>query len=158
MGIPLFTVMVLSVVAGGISLAMLYQRRKGKYLPGCGPQSGCEAVKSSRWSGVGIFGGVSVEMLGGGVYLGLAVASLCSWLQIGGENAVWMAVFAGTCAGGGALWFIFLQVAVIRRICGICMLVQTLGLAMWGLTGWAAAGLNFEGVWAAILRSSSFSI
>jgi len=150
----LFAAMVLSVVAGGISLTMLRQRWKGKYLPGCGPRSGCQAVHSSRWSAVGIGEGVPVEMLGSGLYLLLAIACLCSRLPIGGGVAIWIAVFASTCAGGGALWFIFLQVAVIRRICMICMLVQALGFSVWMLVGWEtlgfAAGSNGQGVWTAM--------
>jgi len=151
MGISFFAAMGLSVVAGWISLTMLRRRWRGEYLPGCGPRSGCEAVHASRWSGVGIFGGIPVELLGCGLYLLLAIACLCSRLQIGGNIATWLAVFASTCAGVAALWFIFLQVAVIRRICMICMLVQALGLAVWMLVGWEAfaAGSNWANVWTA---------
>jgi len=86
--------------------------------------------------------------MGCGVYLLLVIACLCSRLQTGGGIASWLAVFASTCAGGGALWFIFLQVAVIRRICGVCMLVQALGLSVWMLVGWevSAGGTNWQNI------------
>jgi uncharacterized membrane protein len=96
---------------------------------GCGPESNCDRVLQSRWSS---WFGVPVSVL--------ALAAdlwVLGWsLRLGPatppalQRKAWAAVFpAGILVAGAAVWFVALQVFVVRAICPYCMLAHASGFA-----------------------------
>jgi hypothetical protein len=51
--LALFLIAVLNFAASLISLALLRSGLKGRPIPGCGTESGCDAVQKSRWAHMG---------------------------------------------------------------------------------------------------------
>jgi uncharacterized membrane protein len=119
----------LNLAAMLISLALLRSGLKGRPIPGCGAQSGCDVVQKSRWARLGP---VPVAALGTGLYLLLAITAL-AWLMMPLGFAAWVLVVGALFAGGGALWFTLLQLLVIRRFCKLCMIIHGLAIAAGGL-------------------------
>lgn len=120
----LWIIAALSLAAAGVSGILWRSGRKGGSLPGCGAQSGCDAVQKSRWARVG---GMPVAVLGLGVYLLLLVAAIVRIYGVGEALSGSVLAVAAIFAGGGAVWFTLLQLVVIRRLCTFCMLLHTLG-------------------------------
>ena len=115
----------LSFAAAMVSGLLWRSGRKGGSLPGCGAQSGCDAVQKSRWARVGR---VPVAALGLGVYLLLLVTAIVRLLGAAGEPYTSsMLTIAAIFAGGGAIWFTLLQLVVIHRLCVFCMVLHMLG-------------------------------
>jgi uncharacterized membrane protein len=115
-----------SAVACRTSLYLLRKSYGPAALPGCGASGGCDAVLSSRWARVG---NVRVAALGSLLYLGLLVLLLLLVVGAlewpGGRTALFG---LGVLAGGGAVWFIGLQLVVLRRFCRYCILAHVCGL------------------------------
>src|SRR5438477_649107 len=105
----------LTVIAGGLSAWMVARTSGVARLPGCGPGSGCAAVAASRWARWAVF---PVAALGAGTYLLLGTALLLMILR---PAAAWSGLLRESVAAlsmvtaGAAIWFVFLQVAVVRR-------------------------------------------
>jgi protein-disulfide isomerase/uncharacterized membrane protein len=126
----------LAASAGALALFMLV---KAHALPGCGGGSGCEQVGATRWAWWG--GSIPVAGLGVGAYLALFAAAVFSCLQRG-RSVVRSLGIASLMVAGGALWFVALQVLVIKSICGYCMADHALG-ALAAATGvWAVTRLG----------------
>ena len=115
----LISIAILNAAALAASMLLL-ARGAGRRLPGCGEGSGCDAVSSSRWSRMGR---VPVALLGTVAYAGM----IASALLLAFERApAWPALLGlSVLAGGAAVWFIFIQVLVLRRFCLYCMIAQS---------------------------------
>jgi uncharacterized membrane protein len=101
----------------------------GERLPGCGPESGCDEVLSSRWArifGIPVAWGAllvygALGWAAGGVRVGSTVA-----VQRGVRAVAW---FAAVLTLGAAAWFVGLQVFVVGAVCVYCMSIHTSGSA-----------------------------
>jgi uncharacterized membrane protein len=134
---------ILSLAACGVAGYLLYLSLAERGLPaGCGSGSGCEEVLSSRWSQ--LFG-VPVSAGGVAVYVGI----LAALPFVGPRNsparigAAWSAlILSAVVVAASAIWFVGLQLVVIRAVCPWCMGEHVLGLAIAALilrtatTGW----------------------
>lgn len=97
---------------------------------GCGPDSGCEHVLSSRWA---VWLGMPVSAAGVAMYAGMLLASV--GLGRGSTPArrrtAWLVGLAvALTAGGAATWFVWLQAGVLRSFCPWCSAVHACGLAL----------------------------
>jgi uncharacterized membrane protein len=114
---------------------------------GCGEDSGCAEVLSSRWSGLL---GIPVAVLGVGTYL------LTCWAAVrpAWTKAPWILCLVAAVLLSAALWFLFLQVVVLRAICPWCVAEHLLGIAIAVMSiGQARASRRFTGrtLWSATL-------
>ena len=96
---------------------------------GCGPQSGCNAVLQSRWA-YWLDLPVSVPA----VLVYLALLGMTFLLQRrptpDEQRGSWAAIIIlSVIVAGAALWFVGLQVFVIKAFCKFCMTAHTCGLA-----------------------------
>jgi uncharacterized membrane protein/protein-disulfide isomerase len=114
----LAAVRLLFFVALAISLYLAFHSWKGGGVPGCGPQSDCDQVLSSRWAS--LFG-VPVSFFAVPVY----VAALGSLLQ---KQIPWRVIIAvAAMVLLMALWFVGLQIFALRAFCKFCMTAHIAG-------------------------------
>ena len=107
-------------VALAISAFLLGQALLAGGLPGCGPDSGCDRVLSSRWArlfGVPVSAGALVVY---GWLLGETFRKTLRWPLISALALVGI---------GSILWFTFLQAAVLNAFCGYCLASHLAGFA-----------------------------
>lgn len=127
----------------------------GGGLAGCGPTSGCGEVMASRWSRVG---SLPVAALAAGLYL-VVFAAL---LHVGPRatpprrRAAWVVLLvAAAAAAGAAVWFVFLQLALLRALCPWCMAAHAIAvvtaLVIVALAPIAAGGISPKRAAAALL-------
>jgi uncharacterized membrane protein len=120
-------VTVATLSAGGLSAWIAASNRGGKGLPGCGAHSGCAAIAASRWAR---WGPVPISIVGAVLYL--AWGALTGVIFLGrvqdrpGPLPEIALVLAFSAAGAG-VWFLLLQLLVIRQGCLYCNLVHGLG-------------------------------
>jgi len=126
------------LMATYLSLVSLSQR--GVPL-GCGAGSGCDEVFRSRWSAVA---GVPVGIVAGSAYLGVLLGA--ALLRRGrGPSLQRLAWFGLAALAGGvaaaAVWFVGLQLIVLRAVCPWCVAEHVIGLLLSGLVafGWKRA-------------------
>ncbi len=117
----------LLAVAAILAGYLAWNSLSGGSLPGCGPSSGCDKVLQSRWA---YWLGIPVSLPALLVYLGLLVESFSvrssatpeqrrrAWLMIVGLSVLIM---------GAALWFVALQVFVLKSFCRFCMTAHASG-------------------------------
>lgn len=115
-------------VAMAISAYLLGVSLSGGATAGCGPDSSCHEVLSSRWA----YGfGLPVSALALGVDAGIL---LCLWLAQSSRVVAWRAraevvlVLLATLVAGAAVWFTVAQVGLIGAVCPYCMAAHTCGL------------------------------
>ena len=139
-------VTLLASVALAIAIRFFVHGLGGRGLPGCGPESGCDAVTRSRWSRCGR---VPVAAFGAMVYLATCIASLLAGYAHSSplQRAGWLVLIALLpMLAGGAIWFIAIQVFQIRRICRWCMFAHGLALFISVCVVYAATQAHvFEG-------------
>jgi uncharacterized membrane protein len=123
-------VRVLCLLALGLSGYLLWNSLKGEQLPGCGVETGCGAVLSSRWAYVL---GVPVSL--GAVLLYIAI--LAATVALGRAPMIrwWpglrgFLISAAAALMGAAVWFICLQVFVIGSLCPFCMTAHSIGVVV----------------------------
>jgi uncharacterized membrane protein len=114
--------LVLSVYLGWVSFG-------GSAVAGCGPDSGCDKVLNSRWSK---WFGIPVSVPAFFLYV-LMLAGLllltpkASALQ---QRQAWAALVpAAWVVIGAVVWFVGLQLFVIKAMCPFCMAAHACGLA-----------------------------
>jgi len=98
-------------------------------LAGCGTGSGCNKVLQSRWA-YWLHLPVSVPALL--VYLALLGATVLARKRTApdDERGAWAAIIAlSVIVAGAALWFVGLQVFVLKAFCPFCMAAHVCGLA-----------------------------
>ena len=113
-----------------VALYLAWQSAEGKTMPGCGPESGCGQILTSRWS---VAGTVPVSLLGAVAYAFLFFSSLKA-----GPLPSWRR--RGECAAsvlglGGALWFMVVQAVIVKAFCPWCctahLLAGTGAVVLW---------------------------
>jgi uncharacterized membrane protein len=117
------SVIALALGGAGLSLCLLltWWALSGQTdtVIGCGGASGCAEVLGSRWSRVLH---LPVALSGALLYGVLIVAILRDDRRLLGAGALAL--------GGSALWFIGLQIGVVRAFCGWCMAAHGVALAL----------------------------
>lgn len=121
-------VRLLLVAALLISLYLGYVSFGGQTIAGCGPDSGCDKVLHSRWSK---WFGIPVSLPAVLLY-GLMIAAT---LRLGRratpaqQRQAWLILFpASWIVIAAVVWFVTLQVAVIKAVCPFCMAAHACGL------------------------------
>src|SRR5687768_7787401 len=105
-------------VALAISIYLAFNSWKGGGVPGCGPESDCDKVLSSRWAS--LFG-VPISFFAVPVY----VAALGCLFQ---KSIPWRVVTAiAAIVAIMALWFVGLQMFALRAFCKFCMTAHIAG-------------------------------
>jgi len=129
-----FKAIVLLLCAACLLLSgwMLFHSLSGVQLAGCGAGSSCDSVMGSPWAY--FLGGVPVSLPAMAVYLLLA---LCTAFLEGKsadsaslDRLLWrlLPLLSG-CIVGAALWFGYLQGAVLHTFCKYCTALHLLGCA-----------------------------
>jgi len=112
-----------------IALYLGYVSFSGAGVAGCRPDSGCDQVLDSRWSK---WFGIPVSVPAVLLY-GLMLAATfryTSAVSAAQQRQAWAILLPAAWAVIGAVvWFITLQVAVIRAVCPYCMAAHACGLA-----------------------------
>ncbi|MGE4568479.1 MAG: vitamin K epoxide reductase family protein [Bacteroidales bacterium] len=121
----------LNLLAIGLSILLSWQVLSGDGMPGCGGESSCNEVLSSRWSKWA--GVIPVGLPAVSVYLAIWVA--VSFLTSNAERSVrclaWIAllVLAGVVIGS-AIWFFIVQRWIIGAYCLWCMTTHVAGILL----------------------------
>jgi uncharacterized membrane protein len=122
---------VLSLAALALSAYITWTTYGGGQLAGCGESgAGCEEVIHTRWSQ---WFGLPVSVAGGLVYAAIALtvfklsaeSSATQWRRL---------IFLSVLAAASGLWFISLQLFVIKDICVYCTAVHSCGIILAVLT------------------------
>jgi uncharacterized membrane protein len=115
------TLFALALTGFGINVMLLIRRLgdASATLAGCGPGSGCETVLGSRWSEIL---GMPVTVPGMLIYAALMLA-----LTRAGRPL--LAPLLGVIFAA-AVWFIFVQAALIRAFCPWCMAAHGVGITL----------------------------
>jgi uncharacterized membrane protein/protein-disulfide isomerase len=125
------TLAIIAALAARLSLTLARHARSPEALSGCGSQDGCESVLSSRWSKIGtlpvsVLALVIYSLIFAAALLTIPAAVPPTW-----KKFAWMMEFVLCMASGGAaLWYLMLQLLVLRAWCLYCTSVHLLGLAL----------------------------
>ncbi len=106
---------ILLCIALAIAIYLAWQSAAGKAIAGCGPESGCGKILTSRWS---VVGGVPVSLLGAAAYVALIVSALR-----GEAKSLWgrrIECGASVLVLGGAVWFTIVQAVILKAFCPWC--------------------------------------
>lgn len=117
----------LATVALAVSTYLLWASLSGEHLPGCGPDSGCDAVLGTRW---GYWLGIPVSFGAVAVYGALIAMALGLWRPPPSPaEHRYEAALRGLALVllGAAAWFVAIQLFVIRAICPYCMAAHACG-------------------------------
>lgn len=122
-------IVVLSTVAMLVAAYLLFTSLSKSGQPlGCGEQSGCAEVLTSRWSQVF---GVPVSLPAGLTYLGIIGATLAlPRLERAHNKVVHLLTVLALVLILAAVWFVGLQVFYLKAICPWCMTEHGLGLVV----------------------------
>ena len=104
--------------AFGISAFLAWNSLQGGGVPGCGPESDCDKVLSSRWS---FLFGLPVSLFALPVYLAAIVLLFQKTIRWKTLLPVALIVL------GAALWFVGLQAFALRAFCKFCMAAHIAG-------------------------------
>lgn len=133
----LLFLLVLATTGLGISIYLAYVALTGSKVVGCsgGNVFDCEHVFHSRWAK---WWGLPVSLPAAGIYIGLV--SLLGYSLFSRDESTWrhpawgLATLGTAVAAAAGLWFIFLQVAVIGKLCMYCLGVHSIGLLLCATT------------------------
>lgn len=130
----------LALTGFAINLMLLARRLSDEAatLPGCGPGSGCETVLGSQWS----------EVLGMPVTIPGLLIYTAVMLALTRAGRPLLAPLLGVIFAA-AVWFIFVQAALIRAFCPWCMVAHAVGITLTAIGLTHAAHL--DGSWKRIL-------
>jgi len=108
-----------SILAALLScLLIFWSLQAGANPPGCGEGSGCASVLGSKWSHV--FG---IPVGAGALILYITLA----FLFARPKAAPFLGSLISSAILGSILWFVFLQIAVLKAFCVYCMVDHSLG-------------------------------
>jgi uncharacterized membrane protein len=127
-------------MAGYLAWASL----SGGSVAGCGPESGCDKVLQSRWA---YWLGIPVSVPALVVYAGLLAATfgIRSGVSTAHQKRTWSRIIVlSALVIGAAVWFVALQVFVLKSVCPFCMTAHASGLV---------AGLIF--LWSVPIQSAN---
>ena len=117
----------LAALALLISAYLAWTALRSGHLPGCGPESDCDEVLSSRW---GYWLGVPVSLgacLIYGLVLGTTFALSPAKATAVRRNAWRILIFAAVVILGAALWFVGVQWGILHKFCPYCMTAHACG-------------------------------
>ncbi len=123
----LLAIRAFALIAFGISAYLAWHAWRGGSALGCGPDSGCDRVLNSRWA---FWFGVPVSVFALMTYVIVLGASLqlARAVPVAAQRRAWaVLVPAGLLTMGAALWFVSLQLFVIKSICPYCMAAHMAG-------------------------------
>ncbi len=119
----------LATVALAIDLYLAFVSLRNGSVAGCGPDSDCQAVLGSRWAYWFGFPVSAVAWLIYAVFLG-STFGLDPQKNHEQQRRAWALTWtSGSLILGAALWFVVLQLFVIRKICPYCMTAHACGSA-----------------------------
>lgn len=119
----LWAALVLTLIAAAISATMAI---KGPALPGCGTDSGCDKVTSSRWAW---WWQIPVAALGAALYVGMAGLLVRAILRPSKWNSRALLVSA-TVVLASVAWFVAIQAIILKgQFCQYCMADHAIGAA-----------------------------
>lgn len=120
----------LAFSAFGISAYLSYlSLATGQAPAGCGSGSGCAEVLASKWSR---WFGAPVSLLAVWLYVAVLGALPSQFAPSAEARLIGRQLFttAAVAITGSALWFIYLQVFILKAICPYCMAGHALGLLL----------------------------
>ncbi|MGC8743472.1 MAG: vitamin K epoxide reductase family protein [Verrucomicrobiia bacterium] len=120
---------ILIIIALTVDLYLVYAAITGDSVVGCGRESDCDRVLSSKWSK--LFG-IPVSLLAVPVYIALiySVGLIRSNIEPRKQRSAWrLTFFCSILVTGAALWFTVLQMFVIKSVCPYCMAAHICGVA-----------------------------
>jgi uncharacterized membrane protein len=127
----------LSALGLGLSTYLSWHYLRGGSMVGCGGGRACDEVLNTRWSS--LFGVLPVSGLAMGTY----TAMLAAGFFIGRDTPpsarklAWrVMLILGGAATGSAIWFILVQVWIVRTFCPYCMAAHITGLLLAALVLW----------------------
>ena len=125
---PLWAIRLLAASAFGVCLYLSWTALQLSGPVGCGAAAGCAEVLGSRWSK---WLGVPVSAPAATVYLSILIASF--WIGRGRSatarrRATAIVAAAALVAGGAAIWFVYLQAAVVEQVCPYCLAAHACGI------------------------------
>lgn len=127
----------LATIAVGVSVYLAWMSHGGDVLPGCGGAEivDCEHVLSTGWSR---WMGLPVSYPAILVYVVILVASVTRY---GASTTVrdtseTVLVLASLTAAGASLWFVFLQLFVVGKLCLYCFAAHLCGISIALLVLW----------------------
>ena len=124
----LISSLVLFIVTTGVVGYLAWYSFSGGMVAGCGPDSGCDQVLSSRWSS---FFGIPVSVLALPVYIVLIIGiiRLCSpkALKAVRNPCDFVIPLCFVVIGAGS-WFVIVQLILIKSICYLCMSSHLFGV------------------------------
>lgn len=111
------------LAALGVTLYLAFQAFREGGVAGCGPNSGCDKVLSSRWA---YFFGIPVSLFAATLYTSM-LAAIHSATH--GHPAARKILAGGALLiMGAAVWFIALQVFVVKAFCWFCLSAHIAGM------------------------------
>src|SRR4051812_39697591 len=111
----------LAAIAGAIASYMLVTSLEGSHVAGCGAAGGCESVLTSRWS---YWMGLPVSAPALLLYVSLLAATFRAAPRVPAakrENAWRFLSWAACLILAAAVWFVSLQLLVVRQLCPYCL-------------------------------------
>lgn len=120
---------VLTLIALIIDLYLAFIAITGEAVVGCGPNSGCDIVMQSKWSK---FLGIPVSIFALVIYSALLyyTGNLKEHYDVSKQRRAWRAIVSlASLVIGAGIWFIILQLFVIKAICPFCMAAHASGIA-----------------------------
>ncbi len=136
--VPVLIVRVLSLIAFGVAGYLAANSLTNSQPAGCAPGVGCGEVLSSPWSSLW---GLPVSVPGVVVYFSLFLLTFhLSPSQSDHHRRVAWSLFVALAALAGlaAVWFIYLQLFIIKSICPYCMIDHACGLLIAALVLYSA--------------------
>jgi len=125
------TVAVIAGLAAKLSLTLAQHSRSPEALPGCGNEEGCESVLSSRWSKIGGLPVAALAVAAYGLISTLALFAIPASIPATWKKPAWALEFTlGISAAGAAIWYLLLQLLVLRTWCVYCITIHILGLSL----------------------------
>jgi uncharacterized membrane protein/protein-disulfide isomerase len=120
---------ILLAVSASVSAYLLLTSLRGGHVAGCGPASGCEDVLASRW---GHWLGVPVSAPALLIYTAMFVATF--WATPRAAPPLRQRVMASLSIAASvvvvaALWFVTLQIVVVRHFCPYCLIAHAAATA-----------------------------
>ncbi|MSU21208.1 MAG: hypothetical protein EXS30_07410 [Pedosphaera sp.] len=116
------------IVAIAMAGYLAWASLSGGSLAGCGPESGCDRVMQSRWA---YWLGIPVSIPALLTYFGILAATFSARESAFAERQKlsWnVIIILSVTMTGAALWFIGLQLFVLKSFCPFCMTAHSSGL------------------------------
>lgn len=127
---------VLGSIALGISAYLAYVAFTGSKVVGCGSGAvwDCEHVFHSRWAK---WWGLPVSLPASGIYVALlaSLAIMFNSTRDSQRHLAWnVSRLCVMLAASAGVWFIYLQFAVVGKLCIYCITVHSLGIVLFALS------------------------